>query len=149
MPFDGRDFPLIAVPTVAPFCFETATGERRMLELASWLENDERWNNRLIKWNFNEVSAPIELSCGTAGCAIGLASAIWPQWPELDREANGKASIYSAINSAADMFSISSEDAAHLFGWELAEDLGLFRPKDVSPGMVATAIREFVANRSA
>lgn len=52
MPFDGSSFPQVSVPTVAPFCFETATPDERLLELARMLENEQEWRNMRMEWDF-------------------------------------------------------------------------------------------------
>lgn len=145
MPFDGTTFPLIAVPTVAPFCFETATPDERLLELARWLEDEQAWRDSKMEWNFSTSEAHSSI-CGAAGCAVGLAMILWgPSFRNGD------------FWEGTTAFDISDKQWWNLFGRGLAEHLGFYGADEndesvyglVTPGMVAAAIREFVAKRSA
>ena|ERR1700754_740217 len=142
MPFDGKDFPLIAVPTVKPFDFDTATGDERLLELAKHLEDDQVWRNRLMVWDFSTVRASVSGECGTAGCAAGLASALWGRRKVFGRE------LVIDNPKFLRVFGITEDESNSLFGWELSRKRQI-PMMDVTPGMVATAIKEFVANRQA
>lgn len=145
MPFDGTNFAPIAVPT-KPFDFVTATPDARLLELARWLDDEQAWRDRKISWNFMTVHNKDDSSpCGTAGCALGLAYAIWPEFAD-SKDARDDSS--TAFETAKELFDLNGEEACDLF------DIGLaiarkIKMRAVTPGMVATAIRQFVAKRSA
>lgn len=147
MPFDGKLTDFIPVPTVKPFDFDTATGDERLLELARWLDDDQAWRDKVMAWDFTTVlSEPkrrwgfsIFPVCGTAGCALGLARMIWPQFDCDYRSRRDDGEIH---------FNITRDEWFDLFDEALAIRLGV-KMFDVTPGMVATAIREFVSKRSA
>lgn len=134
MPFDGKDFPLIAVPVVKPFDFDTASPDERLLELARWLEDEQAWRDKIIVWDYLYVEQPTTAHCGTAGCALGLASKVWPGFASFE---------------AYDVFDMAEADGQSVFfGLEVHRFYGVDLMSKVTPGMVATAIREFVAART-
>ena len=139
MPFDGKDFPLVAVPTVKPFDFDTATPDERLLELARLLENEQEWRSSLIEWDYSEsLYRDPSAGCGTAGCALGLASIAWRGFGKL-----GSFELSRASHLARMHFAMTERDVDHIF-------IGGFTRLEfeaVTPGMVAAAIREFVAKR--
>lgn len=131
MPYDSFGFKDLEVPVSKPFDFDAATPDERLLELARLLENEQEWRDRLIGWNFEVILEGAKNSCGTAGCAVGLAETVWG-----DRFLN----IYGA-------FDLCGSEAFDIFGCGLADGLGL-EMSEVQPIHVATAIREFVAKRN-
>lgn len=145
MPFDGKDFPLVTVPTVKPFDFDTATPDERLLELARLLENEQEWRDSRMAWDFNRTLDTAAASpCGTAGCAMGLAHLTWSNFcPASYRP--GFFSIFDAEKSACKHFNITLVQYGRLFDERMALNNGGYQ--NVTPGMVATAIRQFVANR--
>jgi len=146
MPFDGKDFPLIAVPTVKPFDFDTATPDERLLELARLLENEQEWRDGRMVWDFWEIFdhwEPQDGSCGTAGCAIGLASLSFPSFSTGIPEVEGSEPRGDA---ARIRFDLTNDQMDALFAQGLANSVSL-PMAEVQPIHVATAIREFVAKR--
>lgn len=130
MPFDGKLTDFISVPIVKPFEFGTATADARLLFLASKLEREQEWRDKIMSWDYAAIVVRSVDDCGTAGCAIGLASIIWPGFSIGD--------VYSA-------FGLTPTETSYLFCGNFTQ----LPMRAVTPGMVATAIREFVAKRSA
>ncbi len=139
MPFDPLGFEDIQVPVVKPFDFETATPDERLLELARNLDREGEWRNHRLVWDFAVVRAHTQEGCGTAGCALGVAAIIFPRFKTLG---------LGYFSSAQEAFALNKTEVMELFNSGLPTKLGILH-EDVTPGMVATAIREFVANRSA
>jgi len=141
MPFDGKDFPLVAVPTVKPFDFDTASPDERLLELARWLEDEQAWRDRLLSWDYYTVKSFCpEAECGTAGCAVGLAETIWPQFLIIDP--------FDVENRVMTAFDLTVKQGDDLFFGTNLVGFGVEFMHQVTPSMVATAIREFVAART-
>lgn len=141
MPFDGIGSRFIEVPTITPFCFETATPDARLLELARWLEDEQAWRDSRMVWMYELVSMSLSGPCGTAGCAMGLASKLWPSFGKISND-----DLSVAERLAMSAFSLSMREVCWLFEGDAYPNTPL---SEVTPGMVATAIREFVAARSA
>jgi len=133
MPFDSLTFDDVSVPVAKPFDFDTATPDERLCELARLLENEQEWRDMMI-WDYG-VELQTGGICGTSGCAMGLARVTW----------SGYAAIFQRnIFAEKEAFDLTSKQADFLFGGEA------YGGKDsdyITPGMVATAIRQFVANR--
>lgn len=142
MPYDGdiKQFDRTLVPTARPFDFDAATPNERLLELAGWLERQDLWEGRLLEWDFTYPRAKIEHSCGTAGCAIGLADILWPQ---AGFEANS--SRWNGAN-IMDAFGLDEYELVSLFTSNFADERGL-EMNEVTPAMVAAAIQDLVAKR--
>lgn len=141
MPFDGQitDFAPVAVPIVAPFDFDTATGDERLIELARWLDHDQRWRDHTLVWDYANVVGTTDEGCGTSGCALGLAKIVMPGFYTFGR---------GYFGSAMQAFGLSADDVWFLFnGGFFSEDNSLTHD-NVAPGHVATAIRQFVYNRT-
>lgn len=138
MPFDGpiTDYAPVVVPTVAPFDFGTATPDERLLELARMLEDEQAWRDTRMEWNFSSIRLQSNI-CGTAGCAVGLAQIVWPKFLFNDH-GNDRSEIVFGLDL--------DNEWGQLFGNGLAMSLGLTLAA-VTPGHVATAIRQFVATR--
>ncbi len=93
--------------------------------LAEALRNDTEW-----KWNF----------CDTAGCALGMAAAIWPEQYEIrtfgpDTGPVRRAAEFFGLNmmEASTIFGNSPEDAYVKYGCD---------QEDVTPQMVADQLEK-------
>lgn len=147
MPFDETRFAvLIEKPVVPPF----ARGHEGLRQLAFALRHPEIWRPG-FRWNFSDVEVPVARSrlpifvqrligshCGTAGCAIGLGRALWPEFSEATTTDNRDAT------STAQLFGITVREANDLFHSAVAYDKKL---KDVMPDDVADAIDRLLARK--
>ena len=68
MPFDDPN----AVPVVPEF----KTGKEGLKNLAYVLRHPELWPHH--KWDYGTEFEPLYKSCKTVGCAIGVATVVWP-----------------------------------------------------------------------
>lgn len=136
MPFDP-------IPYEAPVeDLSYAKGVEGLRRLASLLEKEELWRNTVMTWDFGDLHYPTPLSsCGSAGCAIGLA---YVMWPEFRRKTSHDSLWYAALET----FHITNDQGVDIFGGGLANRLDK-EVEDVTTGEVATAIREFISSRAA
>jgi hypothetical protein len=124
---------MVEVPTAKPFNFDTATGHERLAELARALDHEEEWRSK-IEWDYNVVE--METRCGTAGCAIGLARALWGSNPHA---------------TSFETFGILEREASEIFyGYHRSYpadplDVDNCDFDAVTPGMVANAIRDVLS----
>jgi hypothetical protein len=115
-----------SVPVLPPF----ATGRQGLRNLAYVLRNPALWRER-HDWFFGLVC--VESSCGTSGCAIGIAMSVWP---EIDR-------LVRSDELVTDLFGMSYRDAGRIFfSWA---SYGKRSPNGITPGMVADAIDAYLA----
>lgn len=147
MPFDP-------IPYDAPVQdLSYATGDEGLLRLAALLEHEDLWRNHAMTWNFTELYTDSRGMCGTAGCAIGLARAMWPEFAaELPSSIDhmsilGHRDVLAIWNRVSEVFRIAHKDSDAIFGGGLADRLGKGM-NEVTPGDVAAGIREFVFKRS-
>lgn len=137
MPFDSLTFADIQVPVKKPFVYRTATPKERLLELARLLENDQEWRDTLMHWRFNVYLEPTIKSCGTEGCALGLATLKWPN----DWQCGSCYGQDAAYNQARRDFRLTEREAEYLFAPRILK----LRPTTTKE--VATRIRKLVAHK--
>ena len=139
-------------------------GNRRLLSLANLLRQVPREHFDFTNWVQDkapkfEKDAPLKLSCGTAGCALGWATSV----PALRRAGlkikifdedgigNGKIigsdiafhngdDVYFGLNAGAAVFGIDFFESSSLFFSRGGE-------RNVTPKQVAKKIETFVAKR--
>ncbi len=129
MPFD-------TTPGKPDFSF--ATGDTGLLRLAMLLDNEQEWRDSIMEWDFLSVTRNSLSECGTAGCALGLAKLVWPEFKYES------ARSLSAFSAATRIFEIDSLAAQYIFSGGFT-----FKPFcEINPRDVVAAIREFVYARN-
>lgn len=89
-------------------------------------------------WNFGQLCRTD--TCGSVGCAIGLAKTLWPKaFPDLYDDLN------ATDASVAERFNISVQQVKQLF-W-IPQLHGQTNYADVTPSMVADTIDKFLASQ--
>lgn len=112
---------------------------------------------RDFTWDFSTVCRevtgrfPWSASCGTAGCAIGLARICWPNFPTARlRSINMLANGDQAIEAAA--LGMDIDNYRRIFGIGQGEETWIYSNEgheEVAPAEVADAIDRYLATGSA
>src|SRR6267154_5623306 len=150
MPFDSR-----VVTARQPVLPEFATGRKGLSNLAYVLRNpvlwkeDFRWDFRWVehalttkkttprKW-FWQPTVTDYIACGTAGCAIGIGRALWPEMKQYTTKDP------NLVEPIARFFEMPWDDAARIFGGTHSR-YPVSDIKLVTPGMVADEIDAYLA----
>lgn len=143
--------------------FDFATGLQGLTNLANWLEAEERWRNKFLVWDFTGIITSYDRHyhevredqreaaqhCGSAGCGLGLAITVWPEFKNAARY-----EYASEFDTASRTFGITKDETDLLFGGGFLNYSGVpgnLPPagsramKDVTPGRLAEEIRKFIA----
>jgi hypothetical protein len=133
-----------------PKRLQFATGNKGLLRLAELLDRQNKWEQS-FKWNFEFVTSADEFAtdearraaeqgCGTAGCALGLIAAAWPQFAEIAHD-------IGFFPAARQVFQMSDSASSRIFDTDLAWRLKK-AVKEVTPGDVAEEIRSYVSQQT-
>jgi hypothetical protein len=128
MPFDSR--PEIEAPVLPPF----APGRQGLRNLAYVLRHPALWPKH--EWSFDRVLEDLG-GCGTAGCALGVATRVWP---ETSRYLDDTPWEFVSPQVAA-LFDMPDDDAFSIF-----INAATYRSSydDVTPSMVADQIDAYL-----
>lgn len=120
-----------------------ATGNRRLLELAAFLDTLPREKFDFRKW----VSKTDSKGCGTVCCAVGWTPHVFP---ELASYHNDCVLVcdQSAGPGAMELFAMSSDEVLKVFFARNSRERNSGLPQSATPARVAEHIRKFVARRS-
>ena len=139
MPFDIAEFQIPAESEEAdPFDYRTFSPGREGLRKLAWvLRHPEVWP-KSHRWDFSQVLE--KGSCGTAGCAIGVAAMVWPAslpFACLSPLCGDDQSLRSEVEH---IFLPTGQGCHHLYGKSIME---------VTPLDVADAIDSYLAKSRA
>ena len=129
-------------PNLPPF----ARGLKGLENLAIALESEQQWRDKIMSWDFSiEYDNERIEGCGAAGCALGLAYFIWPEFTKR-AELDTRHRLFQFFRPAAEeIFDIPTYVAQALF--YDSDTYGHRYMKDVEPGEVAAKIREYLADQ--
>jgi len=136
MPFDSATFKL---PAVKPATFDPVLREglAGLAQLSEALRHPEWWEARGHEWYFPRILE--NRSCGTTGCAWGVAMTLWPKQVH-------RADMYFAVGpAAAGHFGIPESEGWRIFGTDYVRSVYGVTEYEVTPAMVADAIDALLA----
>jgi hypothetical protein len=67
----------VTVPTLPPFDWDAAAPLDRLAYLATALDDEQAWRNKLMDWEWSSLIKHGGYNCGSAGCALGLMWVLW------------------------------------------------------------------------
>ena len=151
MPLDDttKHYEQALAPQADPFDYRTFTpGHNGLRKLAWVLRHPEVWQ-RTHHWTFTVLQKPDD--CGTAGCALGVAGSVWPEFQKRIRHDYGYAWMPGKTVAAA--FGIPMKMAAEIFCMDASDEVSqrvYGKPMHrVAPADVASAIDSYLARAEA
>lgn len=138
-------------------CKTAATPKRRLKLLAQALEHEEVFLDRKFRWDFTtpleannsgenpgfdlsstaKAFAHAKKTCGTTGCAMGMAAHIFPEYRKMVRK---RFDLGPDQNAEMAFFGLSYTQVVTTFLSTLGYDVQLMH--DVTPEMVAERLRK-------
>lgn len=119
-----------------PFDVDNTDKILRRRVLIEALRQDMKW-----KWNYCSVTD----DCGTTGCAIGMAHAIWPDADfRMIKYGNNEWSV--DIEEVGKFFGITEDQAREIFNGVWDNNIYKISASKVTPDMVAQALERTIGD---
>ena len=149
MPLDDTTKHYALAQEADPLDYRTFTPGLEGLRKLAWvLRHPEVWQ-RAHRWTFTFLQKPDD--CGTAGCALGVAGSVWPEFQKRIRYDYGYP--WMPGGTVAATFGIPKKTASDIFCMQASDEVSqrvYGKPMHrVAPADVASAIDSYLAQSRA